>query len=163
MRDLVETVISQVMRQQPDYPATASKTAKQRTVNRVPADSTLHTRELIPAQISAGSTPPANDRLWQASRQFEMLFIEQMMTSMRKTVPDSGFLNKGFAEDVQTSMLDQAIAEAVGKQGRIGIARSLYRQLSQQPQGEAVHADNLVNGQQQNIHNTRTAGGENAY
>jgi len=163
MRDLVETVISQVMKQRPDYSVSSSQTTRQRTVNRVPADSALHTRELIPAQSASGATPPDNDPLWQASRKFETLFIEQMMTSMRKTVPDSGFLKKGFAEDVQSSMLDQAIAEAIGKQGRMGIARSMYRQLSQHTQAVAVHSDNITNGQLQMTHSPHTEGGEHAY
>jgi len=164
MKDLVETVISQVMRQQPRFSGAAtSGPSTSRHVHRVPADKALHTRELIQSQVANGATPPASDRLWQASRQFETLFVEQMMASMRKTVPDSGFLKKGFAEDVQSSMLDQAIAEAIGKQGRMGIARNMYRQLSQQTQAGTVHADNKINGQLQMTHSPHTEGGEHAY
>jgi len=164
MRDLVETVISQVMRQQPHFSsAEASAPTTSRPVHRIPADKALHTRELIQAQVESGPTPPARDRLWQASKQFESLFIEQMMASMRKTIPKSGFLKKGFAEDVQSSMLDQAIAKAIGEQGRIGIARSLYRQLSQQTQAGTVHADNKTSGQLQMTHSQHAEGGKHAY
>ncbi|MDQ6971349.1 MAG: rod-binding protein, partial [Mariprofundaceae bacterium] len=60
--------------------------------------------------------------------------IEQMLATMRKSIPHSDLSGKGFANDIQTTMLDQAIAQAVGKQGRMGIASSLYRQLSVQQQ-----------------------------
>jgi len=125
MRDLVETVISQVMRQDSAYKASSSAPSRPRMP--APAHQVHH---LNPAPGMSGRTPKANDPLWQASRQFEALFVEQMLASMRKTIPDSGLLKKGFAEGVQTSMLDQAVADSIGKQGRMGIASSLYRQLS---------------------------------
>ncbi len=155
MRDLVETVISQVMRQESRHtPATEAST-------RAPLRKNMHrTHELTPASSVSGKTPAANDRLWQASRQFETLFVEQMLSSMRKTVPDSGLIKKGFADDVQTSMLDQAIAEAVGKQGRMGIAQSLYRQLSQQTQAMPPPTDNLLNKPQPHAHDGRGKGGQ---
>ena len=132
MRDLVETVIGRVMHAHPYFdessPAHAGRQAPQ-------------SRELIPGGNKLAADPPDNDRLWQASRQFEALFVAQLLNGMRKSVPSSGLLGKGFADDVQTSMLDQAIADAVGKQGRLGIARSLYRQLGheQSAQQQRVH------------------------
>ncbi|MDQ6986511.1 MAG: rod-binding protein [Mariprofundaceae bacterium] len=153
MRDLVETVISQVMRQESHYSPATDSPARQ-TVRK----NNHRTYELTPPSPVFGKIPPANDKLWQASRQFETLFVEQMLTSMRKTVPDSGFIKKGFADDVQTSMLDQAIAEAVGKQGRMGIAQSLYRQLSQHTQAIPVRADNVLNEAPQHAHDLRGEG-----
>jgi len=155
MRDLVETVISQVMRQESRYSPAADTPARQAI-----RKNTHRTHELTPPSSVSGQMPPANDKLWQASRQFETLFVEQMLTSMRKTVPDSGLIKKGFADDVQTSMLDQAIAEAVGKQGRMGIAQSLYRQLSQQTQAMPPPTDNLLNKPLPHTHDVRGEGGQ---
>jgi len=123
VKDLVETVIGQIMRQDSAYAPSSSP-------RRMPGVPEHRVQHLNPAGGAHGKTPPENDPLWQASRQFEALFVEQMLTSMRKTVPDSGLLNKGFAEGVSTSMMDQAVADSIGKQGRMGIATSLYRQLS---------------------------------
>ena len=123
MKDLVETVIGQVMRQDSAY-------APSSTPRRMPGVPEHRVQHLNPAGTAHGTAPSEHDPLWQASRQFEALFVEQMLSSMRKTVPDSGLLNKGFAEGVSTSLMDQAVADSVGKQGRMGIATSLYRQLS---------------------------------
>ena len=124
MKDLVETVIGQVMRQDTAY---AGKSASSPARMDAPA---RRVHQLNPAGGNRGAMPPDNDPLWKTSRQFEALFVEQMLSSMRKAIPDSGLLKKGFAEDVSTSMMDQAIADSIGKQGRMGMATSLYRQLS---------------------------------
>ncbi|MDX8392198.1 MAG: hypothetical protein R8K53_06495, partial [Mariprofundaceae bacterium] len=84
MRDLVETVISQVMRQEPSYASPASI-----PTTRHAEQNTHRTHELTPPGTGGGQTHHANERLWQVSRQFETIFVEQMLTSMRKTVPDS--------------------------------------------------------------------------
>lgn len=125
MKDLVETVIGQVMRQNATYPGQAAATA-----TRMPNAPAHRIQQLSPAGEHHAAIASERDPLWKASRQFEALFVEQMLSSMRKAIPDSGLMKKGFAQDVSTSMMDQAVADSIGKQGRMGIATSLYRQLS---------------------------------
>jgi len=83
-----------------------------------------------------------DDKLWEVSLKFESVFMQQMMESMRKSVPESGFMPKGFAEKSYQSMMDQAIADAGSKQGPLGIASAIYHQLKHDKveSGEAVQA-----------------------
>jgi len=69
------------------------------------------------------------------------MLVQQMLDAMRKTVPQSGLLHAGFAEDVQGSMFDQAVARAVTREGGLGIAEAIYRQISH-AQARHPHADN---------------------
>jgi len=81
-----------------------------------------------------------NPRLWKASVQFEAIFLEQLLASMKKTIPDSGLLKKGFAEDTQSGMFNQAVAESIAQRSRTGIAITLYRQLEKDfPQTAPMH------------------------
>lgn len=84
-------------------------------------------------------------KLWKASVQFEAMFMQQMFSSMHKSVPKSGLLPSGFAEDVHNSMMDQAVAESASRNGSMGIAPSIYRQMQQanQAQVQPVAADTL--------------------
>jgi Rod binding domain-containing protein len=75
-------------------------------------------------------------KLWKASLQFEALFMQQLFSSMHKSVPKSGFLPSGFAEDVHNSMMDQAVAKAASQTASMGIAPSIYRQLQQVSQAQ---------------------------
>ncbi len=88
-------------------------------------------QEASGAKAAAQQDGNAKDAdLWQASLKFEAMLIQQMMSAMRKTVPESGLLSSGFASDMYASMFDQAIAETSSKSGSLGIAENIYRQMN---------------------------------
>ncbi|MBL4760176.1 MAG: rod-binding protein [Mariprofundaceae bacterium] len=124
MRDLVETVIAQVLQQdkRAAKPAADPEAFKSEFVKALNNKPIVHADAVDMRNIK-------NKELWDVSVKFEAVFFQQMMSAMRKTVPDSGFLAHGFAQDVQESMFDQAVADAGSKSGGLGIALSIYRQL----------------------------------
>lgn len=131
MRDLVETVIDNLLAQERRLQTTkrasaASRSQFRETLNAVNSQTEKNSTPAIKAQHHKHQ----NQQLWQASLQFEGLFIQQMMAAMRKSVPKSGFLPHGFAQDVQGSMMDQAVAETASKRGEFGIAEAIYRQMN---------------------------------
>jgi len=122
MRDLVETVIAQVIQQdkkstKPSADPEAFKSHFVQALNDKPTVTVNDKSEI------------KNKELWDVSVKFEAIFFQQMMAAMRKTVPESGFLPHGFAEGVQESMFDQAVSDAGSKSGSLGIAMNIYRQL----------------------------------
>ncbi|WP_051938246.1 rod-binding protein [Ghiorsea bivora] len=123
MRDLVETVIGQVMKKQPTM-----KAAAQPTKNLV---------SLKGVHINP-KTEIKDQELWKVSRQFEAIFLQQMMSAMRKTIPESELLPRGYADDMYEGMMDQAIAESGSKQAPLGLAMSIYRQLERDEQAQGT-------------------------
>lgn len=75
---------------------------------------------------SAGKDSP--EALRAAARQFEALFMNMMMKSMRQAAPADGPFDNDQSR-MYTSMLDQKISEGFAKRG-IGLADALMRQLS---------------------------------
>jgi flagellar protein FlgJ len=70
-------------------------------------------------------------KLKKACAGFESLFVYQMLKTMRKSIPQSGFLTKGPGRDTYEMMLDQKIADNVaGKQGGFGLQKMLVEQMS---------------------------------
>ncbi|WP_116474233.1 flagellar assembly peptidoglycan hydrolase FlgJ [Zobellella maritima] len=69
-------------------------------------------------------------------RQFEALFVQMMMKSMRETVPDAG-LTKGDQRQFYTSLLDQQLSQEVAGRG-IGLAEQLLQQLGTRRSGPAA-------------------------
>ena len=64
----------------------------------------------------------------EAARQFEALFMQELMKSLRATAGDGGLLDGGAGEDLASSMLDQQYAgQLAGMRG--GLAETLARQL----------------------------------
>lgn len=68
--------------------------------------------------------------LKKLSRDFESIFIHKLLDSMSKTVPKSGLLDS-FASDMYQSMFYEKVAEEMSVNKGIGMAESIYKQLSQ--------------------------------
>jgi peptidoglycan hydrolase FlgJ len=73
------------------------------------------------------------------ARQFESIFMNQLMKSMRETLPKDGLLSS-FSVDMYESMFDQEVAGEMSKGKGMGLADVLYTQLSrmnaEKPSGE---------------------------
>lgn len=68
--------------------------------------------------------------LKEVCQQFESIFLNYMLKSMRDTIPDGGMFEKGVTFDIMQSMHDEALAEEISQNGGIGLAQQLYEQLS---------------------------------
>jgi flagellar protein FlgJ len=71
-----------------------------------------------------------------AATQFEALFINQMMKSMRDATPADGLMDNQQTK-MFTSMLDQQLSQNIAKRG-MGLADVLVRQLSAQTDAKAM-------------------------
>jgi Rod binding domain-containing protein len=67
--------------------------------------------------------------LMEVAKKFEAILIHQMLKAMRQTVHKSDLLNS-FSLQQYESMMDEEIASEMSKQKGIGLADSLFYQLS---------------------------------
>ena len=77
-------------------------------------------------RAEAASAP--NKAINEVASQFEALFIQQMMKSMRDAVPKSDLMSSDHLDTYQ-AMADQQMAVNLSQQGGIGIARMLVEQM----------------------------------
>ncbi len=61
--------------------------------------------------ITSKTAADKEAKLQKACKDFEAIFIKQMLTTMRKSVPKSGLFNDGFAKDMYQSMADDQLAK----------------------------------------------------
>ena len=94
-------------------------------------DNTIHgyNGSLSPASFKR---PPSKDelRLKKACQGFESMFIQEMLKSMRKTIPESGLLEGGVRQKIYESMYDEAVSNALSERSALGIADMLYKELA---------------------------------
>jgi flagellar protein FlgJ len=93
-------------------------------------------------QAAKAGSPEA---LKTAATQFEAMFINMMMKSMRDATPQDGMLDSQQTK-MFTSMLDQQMSQNLAKRG-IGLSEVLVRQLTAQ----AANAQALAIGGDQNV------------
>jgi len=145
MRDLVETVIGQVLKKQPTMKPVTNQ-AEQPFQQQL--EQHLQQPQQKPLVSFKGShvqqpVEVRDEKLWDVCCQFESMFLQQMMSAMRKTVPESDFLPRGYADDVYDGMMDQAIAESGSKQAPLGLAMNMYRQLQYDAQAQGSDAASI--------------------
>ncbi|MFK3736265.1 flagellar assembly peptidoglycan hydrolase FlgJ [Massilia sp. TN1-12] len=88
--------------------------------------------------IKRGAKSGSSDALKGAATQFESMFINMMMKSMRDATPKDGPMDSQETRTF-TTMLDQQMSQKLAKRG-IGLADVLVRQLGAQEQGKAAMA-----------------------
>lgn len=67
--------------------------------------------------------------LKKASQELESVFLNMMLSTMRKTIPEGGFVEKSQAAKTFESMLDEEYAKSLSKSGGIGLAEVIQKQL----------------------------------
>ena len=88
---------------------------------------------MIGPTTAAGVTPPKPDphaALRKVSQQLEAVFLNQLLQSMRATVPQDGIAPASQGEQMFTAMMDEHVAQAAAERSRGGLSEALYRQLS---------------------------------
>lgn len=86
-------------------------------------------RSLDSVRLRANTDPKAAVK--EAARQFEALFMNELMKSMRATTLDSGLMDGGSGGEMATGMLDQQFAgQLTGMPG--GLSEAIMKQLERQ-------------------------------
>ncbi|MRX07049.1 flagellar assembly peptidoglycan hydrolase FlgJ [Pseudoduganella sp. FT25W] len=104
------------------------------TTNDLTSKFSLDVRDMGSLKQSARAGSPA--ALKTAATQFEAMFVNMMMKSMREATPQDGLTDSQQTKTFQT-MLDQQTSQNIAKKG-IGLADMLVRQLNKQTDAQAL-------------------------
>ncbi|HEY0061117.1 MAG TPA: flagellar assembly peptidoglycan hydrolase FlgJ [Telluria sp.] len=102
----------------------------------------LDTKGMGELKQSAKAGSP--EALKGAATQFEAMFINMMMKSMREATPQDGMMDNQQTK-MFTGMLDQQMSQKMANRG-VGLADMLIRQLSAQAQSQAIGAQAGTDG-----------------
>ena len=65
----------------------------------------------------------------KVSRDFESVFLNKLLSTMRKTIPKSGLLDS-YASDMFQSMMDEEMSKEMAKDKGMGMGEMIYNDLS---------------------------------
>ena len=81
------------------------------------------------SDLASPGTSKTNEQLKSLSKQFESIFVHQLLKSMRSTVQKTGLFDS-HATNMYESMQDEEIAKLMTEQKGIGLADVIYRDLA---------------------------------
>ena len=70
-----------------------------------------------------------NNRLKRTCAEFESIFIELLLKSMRRTVDEGGIVGGTNEDKIFKSMLDENLALGISRAGGIGLGEVLFKQF----------------------------------
>lgn len=89
-----------------------------------------------PRIITSASTNLSTDKktrdlesLRETSREFETIFLMEMMKAMRKATPKGGLFEKSNATEIFEEMLDLETAKTASQGKGLGIGEAVYKQM----------------------------------
>ena len=68
-------------------------------------------------------------KLREAANEFEAIFVQQLLKTMRKTSLETNLIPKSEGEKVFQSMLDEHYSKVMAKSGSLGLGEMIYKQL----------------------------------
>lgn len=90
------------------------------------------------AQLTSQSKPqPADAKVKAAAKQFEAMFMGEMLRLARPRNKAAGVFSEGQAEKTWTVFMDQALGQAVAAQGGLGLTNDI--EAAMRP-GQAAHS-----------------------
>jgi peptidoglycan hydrolase FlgJ len=85
------------------------------------------------ATIGQAKDTARERKLKKACVDFEAMLVFQLLKTMRRTVPQNGFLKPSHGKDTYEMMLDQKIADDLASKGQgLGLQKMLYNQITRQ-------------------------------
>lgn len=102
----------------------------------------------IQQTASTNNTPAANEdkKLKDACRDFEAIFLNNILKEMRKTVQKADLFGSDGQEEMFRDMMDSEICKSASRTQSMGIADTLYRQLSTQTNKQNELQNNTARG-----------------
>ena len=78
--------------------------------------------ESFPQPAPTTHTKEEIESVKKVSKHFEALFINHMISEMRKTVTNGGLIPEGHAEKIYRGLLDQQYADQISETERLGLS-----------------------------------------
>ena len=89
----------------------------------------------LPLEQLAGNPNIAEkDKVAEACRQFEAVFLRQILTEARKTLVSTDSSDNSSIKGIYDDMIKNQMADSISRSGAFGLAKSLQSELTRQVQ-----------------------------
>ena len=102
-----------------------------------PLQRRLEASEVAPEQLAAHSRLTEEQKLAEASRQFEAILLRQILENVQKPVIRSDYTEDSMSSSIYRDLVTVQLADAISKSGNLGLGKTLEHQLARSPHSNA--------------------------
>ena len=95
-----------------------------------PLPKTVTASDIAPERLSSNTVLSEQQKIEEASRQFEAILLRQILDSTQRPVIPSKFADNSTAADIYRDMITNQLADSISKSGTLGLARIFEHQLT---------------------------------
>lgn len=100
------------------------------TLSSASGSSSLDRLQQISAHTSSGKAI-SDKEMQEVGQQFESMLFHQLLTTMRKSIPESGLFEESSARDIYEDLFDEKIAEQVAASSQTGLGQIIAQSIKQ--------------------------------
>ncbi len=99
-------------------------------MNIPPIQSPIDTSNVPVEELASNKHLTKQQKIHEASRQFESILLRQILSEMQKPVTNSEFNDDSTAAGIYQDYVSNALADSISKSGAFGLAKVFEQQLS---------------------------------
>lgn len=99
-------------------------------MNVPPIQSSVDTSNVPIEELAGNKHLTQQQKIHEASRQFEQIMLQQILSEMQKPVITSELTDDSAASDIYQGYITNALADSMSKSGSFGFAKIFEQQLS---------------------------------
>ena len=110
-------------------------------MNVTPLPSRIVASDIAPEQLAGNTCLSQDQKIGEASRQFEAVLLRQILADSQKTVLPSEFSDNSTAAGIYQDLITNTLADNISKSGTFGLSRIFEQQLSRPSSHIPLNAD----------------------
>ena len=95
-----------------------------------PLQRKLSAQDIAPERLAGNSRLTQEQKVTEASRQFESVLLKQILSDSQKTVIKSEFSDNSTPAGIYQDLITQTLADNISKSGAFGLAKTFEQQLN---------------------------------
>jgi Rod binding domain-containing protein len=99
-------------------------------MNVKPLQPRISASDIAPEQLAGNPLLTQEQKISEASRQFEAVLLRQILGDAQKTVFKSEFSDNSTASGIYQDLITKSLADDISKSGAFGLAQTFERQLN---------------------------------
>ena len=99
-------------------------------MNIPPLQHRIAASELPPERLAKSTAVSEQEKIAEASRQFEAILLRQILEATQKTVIKSKLSDNSTAGSIYRDMISNQLADSISKSGGFGLAKTFEHQLT---------------------------------